>query len=198
MSAEFDIQIMKFAETELSPTEKAEVLARCEMEPERYRDLAIALVEHQRLADALVSAKLPSREAHRDRASSRKAYWPLATAAALAFVCGLGTSGYFFAQPIPQAANNGDEFEGSTVVYVEPLRTANPAAVHPIIDFPPQARQAMAQSLTPWFHPAEREALRQQGYELAEEPEVYMFDRGKDGKLVLPRRKLTLTAVSSP
>lgn len=55
MTEKFDIQLLKFADAELSPEEETCVLLDCEQSPELWKDLALALVAERRLTAALSS-----------------------------------------------------------------------------------------------------------------------------------------------
>lgn len=53
MTEEFQNQLLKFADSELSPEEESCVLLECEQRPELWKDLALALVAERRLTDAM-------------------------------------------------------------------------------------------------------------------------------------------------
>lgn len=52
MTNEFELKLLKFADSELSPEEESCVLLDCEQSPERWKDLALAMITERRLTDA--------------------------------------------------------------------------------------------------------------------------------------------------
>lgn len=50
---QFEIRVMRFVDGELSPSEEDRLLAECELEPERFRAVALAFWEDRRLHAAL-------------------------------------------------------------------------------------------------------------------------------------------------
>ncbi|QDS87477.1 hypothetical protein EC9_16550 [Rosistilla ulvae] len=59
MNPEHEQTLERFAAGEMSVAEENDFLARCEIEPTRYRAAALALVEHRRISDALAQFSFP-------------------------------------------------------------------------------------------------------------------------------------------
>ena len=59
MNPDSEQVLNRFASGEMSSTEEQDFLALCEVEPERYRRAALAVVEHRRMVEALKAFALP-------------------------------------------------------------------------------------------------------------------------------------------
>ncbi|MGI9456222.1 MAG: hypothetical protein ACR2NU_06640 [Aeoliella sp.] len=192
-SLEWEIQLMKFADHELINSEEVDVLAQCEIEPQRYRDLALALVEQRRLVTALAPSAAQPRSGARPSSPRRISNWALTTAAAVMLVVGAAAGSFYERGRHAASAGSGVEEQGNTFVVFQSGGESRP----PATEFYPQAEELVAQSLRSWFHPLEREALRRHGYELREEPKLYVFTDDQGNEAAVPQRQLQITKVSN-
>ncbi|QDV67866.1 hypothetical protein Poly24_15710 [Rosistilla carotiformis] len=98
MNPEHEQTLERFAAGEMSVAEENDFLARCEIEPTRYRAAALALVEHRRISDALAQFSFPESQptpaaqvaSHPPRAKSRGAAFAMAAA-----IAAVAVGGYF-------------------------------------------------------------------------------------------------------
>lgn len=177
--AAWDLDIERFAGGDMESDEENGVLARCEIEPDRWRGLALACVEHRRLA-ALLRKPAAVREAStRDPRGPRRtsAARLLAAAAALALVaCGTAI-GYRVGLERGRPAN------------VLELAAARP------LDTDPAVAAHLAALANPLLPDAARQVLREAGIEVREEPVVFLVD-GRDGaQWAVPEKHLHVRLV---
>lgn len=123
MNPENEQVLERFAAGELSVTEENDFLARCEIDPARYRAATLALVEHRRISDALaeftfpedrVAAVVPSEQPlpQPNRSGSRTSLFALAATIA-AVACG----GYL----LGMLGNREDNLQNIAVVDPTPV-----------------------------------------------------------------------------
>ena len=173
------VALDRFACGEMTGDEEAGFLARCEIEPARWRAATLACVEHRRLVAALAGRSAMPRAGSLPRETGRGLRWSQVAAVAVGIacvVCGMA-AGYRLGRnrttPLAAVAVDtrgqrpaaGDEF----VVAEE--------AIDPFV------------SLLP---PAARQVLEEAGIEVHEEPVVYLVD-GRDGeRWAIPETQLEL------
>ena len=194
MTPELEVQIMKFAAGELDDQQEPALLLACEAEPALWRDLALAVAEERRLTAALGGAALSERvalaPAARQSTAARPTWTALAAAACVAMLCGAGLM------------QLGDQLRGGTdltnVTQHEPsrqfivLERPQPAPeVHNV------AHNPLAEALRPRLSEADHELFRNHGYEVREEPVLYLVSDDDGKPVALPQRKVTLARLDN-
>jgi len=180
---DWDIELDRLASRELDLVEERAVLARCESEPELWRDVALALVEHGRLTAVLrehASAARPTGVKAPCAAPTTpgRARWK-GIAAALAVFGASAVAGYRVGFDSRPAAPPVVSAPGADPVPPEDEATASQLA-------------ALAADLIPQ---AAQEVLREAGVEVREQPVVYVVD-GSDGeRWALPERRIHVRLV---
>ena len=202
MTPEFELQILKCADGDLTDAQESALLIECEQHPERYRDLALALCESRRLGRALranAAAEYRKIAAPSGAATSKWSAWSLATAACLLVAIGLAGGKYLPREtadlppgPQPSPLNPTP----AETQYVVVIPDASPAAAEATPPLPAEAQQVVFDSFQPWFKQSEVEALRRQGYELEEEPKLYILEDEQGNKLAIPQRDFRIRYVS--
>ncbi len=183
-AAAWERAIETCASGDLDRVEEDRLLARCESEPERWRAVALACIEHRRLTAAMKALpRVASRPAGRGgelerrdapRMMRRTTLGALAAAVALV-ACGMA-AGYSI----------GSSRGASTAV-----DASRPDGGDPVL-----ASQfaALAQPLLP---DAARQVLRDAGVEVREEPVVYLVHGRNGERWAVPEKHLQVRLVGS-
>lgn len=176
----WELELERFASGEMARADEDRFLARCESEPERWRDAALACIEHRRLGSLLTacrssvagsSAVGPS-VASNDRVPLQRLF---AVAATIALVV-VGTAlGYRIGKArAPVAAS------------------AEVAAAGQQSPIDPDLAEQLAGLVRPILPEAAANVLREAGIDVHEEPVVYVVD-GNDGqRWAMPETQLEL------
>ena len=172
------------ASGDLDRVEEERLLARCESEPERWRAVALACIEHRRLMAAMKAlpraasrpavsgGELERRDAPRRMRPTTLRSW----ASTLALVaCGMA-AGYFM----------GSGRGGLTAVDVSRPDRGDPVLASQFA--------ALAQPLLP---DAARQVLRDAGVEVREEPVVYLVHGRNGERWAVPEKHLQVRLVGS-
>lgn len=182
-AAGWELEVERFACGEMLRADEDVFLARCESEPDRWRSVALACVEHRRLANVLRSGQ--PREAVRPqsstchgvhRRSSGRPFW--AAAAAIGLIAVGASFGYRLGQhrgPQPQVAN---------------VALARPAT--PIDE---KVAQQLSMHASPLLPRAAAKVLRDAGIDVHEEPIFYLLDGSDGDRWVVPETQLQLRLV---
>lgn len=183
-AASWDRAIETCASGDLDRVDEERLLALCESEPERWRAVALACIEHRRLTAALQGARraasqpagseTPLERRVAQRRTRRVSLRALASTLALV-ACGM-TAGYLM---------------GSSRSATTAVDASRPDGGDPVL-----ASQfaALAQPLLP---DAARRVLRDAGVEIREEPVVYLV-HGRDGeRWAVPEKHLQVRVVGS-
>jgi hypothetical protein len=176
----WELELERFASGEMARADEDRFLARCESEPERWRDAALACIEHRRLGSLLTacrpsvavgSAVGPSM-ASSHRTSLRTLFAVAATIALVAVGTALGYRiGVARAPGVP-----------STEV----------AAAGREAPLDPELAEQLAGLVRPILPEAAANVLREAGIEVHQEPVVYVVD-GNDGqRWAVPETQLEL------
>lgn len=192
MSDAFQIQLMKFAEGTLSSAEEADLLTQCEMEPQRYRDLTLAVAEERRFANAFsrgTTGVVTPASSSKMVPSQGYSAWSLAVATAIALVVGWA---------LPQFQPGGQQIANHNTVDSQ----ANTDSSREDLDFellslPQETKRLIVDSFTPTIDPTQQELFRKVGYRLNEESMISLVMDGQGNKVVWPERRLALTPVSN-
>ncbi|WP_417747850.1 hypothetical protein [Rosistilla oblonga] len=244
MNPEHEQTLERFAAGEMSVAEENDFLARCEIEPARYRAAALALVEHRRISDALAQFSFPENQPtpaaqvapHSPQVMSRGAAFAMAAAIAAVAVGGyfLGAIGRGDAMndkiaesqpaatetiaPAPQVPpQNG----GNTQIALQQDEIPADPAVSPkhdprFVELPPESEAALSETpenqaarqlgslLAELFRGAQREPifsdqakskLRSDGWEVEEEPLIYVFSTDDGEQYAVPTHNANLRYV---
>lgn len=193
MTSDWEVKVAAFADNELGRSEEHEVLSQCEMRPELYRDLVLAVCESRRWATALGGLENNSVQMASLARKDNRRMWSgtsLAIAAGLMLVVGL-VGGHFLsgsgdlASGPANATQSTDGHEPYFVLLNVPSQEAD------------QATQLANQYLQPYFQPIEREILRRHGYEIEEHPVLYVVEDDEGNKLAIPQRNFDVRYVSN-
>lgn len=253
MNPENEQVLERFAAGELSVTEENDFLARCEIDPARYRAATLALVEHRRISDALaeftfpedrVAAVVPSEQPlpQPNRSGSRTSLFALAATIA-AVACGgylLGMLGnrednlqnIAVVDPTPVAPSDQQNLAVSAQQAPTPI-DVNPFAIVPdapasadrpadkthdprFVELPPEAtddiavgpeNQAARQlggllaelfrgvQRDPIFNDQAKSKLRRDGWEVEENPLIYVFSTDDGHQYAVPTQNANLRYV---
>lgn len=170
------VRLMKFAAGELGRNDENTMLLRCEAEPQRWRELALALVEERRLATALTgpATTVGPRPPQRNRAGLA---W-LATAACLGAIVGAGLMRSENQPEVAAAAPSTDHY-----VLIDSGVPA-PVPVTPV-----------TAAVLPLFEAEDYAAFERHGYRLKEEPIFYLVSDDEGRQITIPSKNITLTHV---
>lgn len=173
------VALDRFACGEMTGDEEAGFLARCEIEPERWRAATLACVEHRRLVAALAGRSATTWAGSLPRETRRGLRWSQVAAVAVGIacvVCGMA-AGYRLGRnrTTPLDAVAVDTLgqrpaTGGALVFVE-------------------------QALDPLDHllpPAARQVLEEAGIEVHEEPVCYLVDGRNGDHWLIPETQLEL------
>jgi hypothetical protein len=214
--------MLRFASGELGPEEESTFLARCEIAPESWRDAVLAVAEHRRLVEALgelaaddaPSPNVPSPDTQPRWPTAARAAnpgrWRSAAAAAAALAAGLllGVAGArltgFFPgrEPAnaremqvvtmpaqPQSAKQAE----SAATQLEPTlpkRTA-PDGV-PVSNVVAATMPTDVLQMPPTISETQRAVLGNHGFQVEEEPTLYVIDGGNGTRWAVPTQRTTL------
>ena len=174
----WELELERFASGEMTRADEDRFLARCESEAERWRDAALACIEHRRLG-SLLKARRPAVAAAVHPYTAAGHRMPLqrlfAVAATIALVA-VGTAlGYRIGTArAPVAAS------------AEVAAAGRQAAIDP------ELAEQLAGLVRPILPEAAANVLREAGIDVHEEPVVYVVD-GNDGqRWAMPETQLEL------
>lgn len=190
-SVAWELEIERFAGGEMNRGQENALLARCEIEPDRWRDVALACAEQRRLAAALKprptgsagagSARVPAsgtsrpehvRECVSPPTTGRDGLVPALAAALAITVCGTGL-GYRLGLDRGRTTGMGE------------TATQSAGETEPAV-----AAEQLAGFTSPLLPEAARAVLRDAGIDVREEPVVYLV-AGRDGeRWAVPERQL--------
>jgi len=194
MTPEFEVQMMKFAAGELDDQQESALLLACEVEPALWRNLALAVAEEHRLTGALSAAShaekvmlAPGAQPTRDAGPT---WSTLATAACVALLCGAGLmhlGDRLWSEPQPPEAAQRDPSR-QFIVLERPQATpsAHQAANNPL-----------AEALRPRLTQADRDLFRHHGYEVHEQPVLYLVSDEQGKPVAVPQRNVTLARLDN-
>lgn len=171
------LRLMKFAAGELNRDEENELLLDCEAEPTRWREVALALIEEQRLAAALSADRLAA-ALDRSRTGRVGLGW-LATAACLGAV--VGGWGMHAGGEI-QTTAVAPTIDHYVLIDSGPSQPIEPLPVTPVTT-----------AVMPLFDPEDYEVIERHGYRLEEEPVFYLVRDGNGHQVTIPSKNIRLT-----
>lgn len=221
MTEEFEIKLQKFADSELSPDEEANVLLDCELAPARWKDLALALIAERRLTAALAGFDdddvskniLPAGEiVAATRWASTVRNLAISFAVLMAFVIGRQQGAVILDQPKQAVAATGDpagdETNGgrSAVNIVE----ANPLAGRPtdaeidstspvLVDTQADSSDWHGHTVSPWtvvskpvITEEDRGVFSDAGLDVEEQNTVYIVSDAEGGRWAIPWKAVNI------
>ncbi|QDV11942.1 hypothetical protein CA51_18180 [Rosistilla oblonga] len=243
MNPEHEQTLERFAAGEMSVAQENDFLARCEIEPTRYRAAALALVEHRRISDALAQFSFPESQPtpaaqvapHPPQAKSHGVTFAIAAA-----IAAVAVGGYFLgaigrgdamndklaesqpaateaiapAQAPPQTGGNsqialqqdgGPADPGGSPKHDPRFVELPPEAEADLSETPEnQAARQLGSLLAELFRGAQREPifsdqakskLRSDGWEVEEEPLIYVFSTDDGEQYAVPTHNANLRYV---
>jgi hypothetical protein len=181
--------ILRFASGELDAEEEANLLARCEIFPETWREAVLAVAEHHRLLAALgeTAPALGETTGPASTASARHGRWLGRTALAAASLAAgllLGVVGMHFRTP---AAGSPRETLVATHPEPQPAAKAVPVALTAVPE--ESADNPTIPSLIPAAQVAE---LQRRGFEVQQEPTLYLITASNGTRWAVPTQRTTL------
>lgn len=205
--------LLRFASGELDLQEESSFLARCEIEPELWREAVLATAEHRRLLGALSQWATAADVAAAEPPPAQPASQPAARPprrhllAALAAGLCLGIVGMRLAAwatgpqgPSEEAVLTAQRHEAATAapaatsgpdggIPASPLAAPAPLALHPA------AGLDDAWHMEPIIPETESQLLRKHGFRVEQKPTVYIIDGGNGSRWAVPVRLATLQYV---
>lgn len=181
-----DAQLLRFAGGELDGNEEAVFLARCEIEPARWRDACLALVEQRRVAAALraFAAAGGAPDYPAGPRTKRRRWLP-----ALTGVVGLAAGLLLAALATPAR-----DVARTPAVAVEHADQA-PVVPDAASVQPPADALADALNVEPLLSDVEQSALRDHGFQIEEQPELYFIEARDGTRWAVPVQRATLRFV---
>ena len=180
-----DALLLRFASGELDGNDEAVFLARCEIEPERWRDACLALVEQRRVAAALrayaAADALPDYPA--GPMTKRRRWRP-----ALTCVAGLAAGLLLAALGMP--ARDVVPTPAVAVPHADQAPTVPAAPASTLA-----AELADALDVEPLLSDVEQSALREHGFQIEEKPELYFIEARDGTRWLAPVQRATLRFV---
>lgn len=209
--------LARFAGGDMSIAEEVEFLARCEIEPDLWRAAALALVEHRQLVAALreFAGDRNTRpiEAARPPMGNSKVSWPrLGLVAASLFAVFLGGLSVAYwtgrhqrndVQQVHRDLPKGESAVTGPSVFVCLQTPSGPEEMGatqvpwPTVSSPATATAHLAAvNARPVFPAEARSLIRQVGFEVEEEPLLYVFDGDDGDRWAVPARNYRLRYVN--
>lgn len=176
-----ELALQRFASGELTAEQENALLLDCEIHPDRWRGLVLAMVEHRRVERALSGwSEVGAPVSAPGRRAAHPAWFAIAACLGLAVGFGFGRSP---AVPVGEADS----------------AAATPAARslsdrYVVLDETVTAE--LANAYRPLFDPAALEVIRRHGYRVEEQPRLYFVGADGDGSpIAVPSRNVKLTYV---
>lgn len=180
-----DAQLLRFASGELDGNEEEVFLAQCEIEPERWRDACLALVEQRRVAAALRAfAAADGPPDHPAKPTAKRGRWLPALTGVVGLAAGLLLAA--LAAPVRDVART----PAVAVEHADQAPAAPAASVQP-----PADALADALNVEPLLSDVEQSALRDHGFQIKEEPELYFIEARDGTRWAVPVQRATLRFV---
>jgi hypothetical protein len=192
MSTIDETTLLRFASGELDSEEESGFLARCEATPGAWREAALAVAEHRRVVEALGEladeAPIPS-----VAPSRRRGAWSTPALAIAALAAGL-LIGIATAHLAGLGNPRGPQVVQTPAPTQAPSPVATSKAASPVVE--PSAVLAprpVAHSPVPTDHDDYRRAvLARHGFEVQEEPTVYVITTANGTHWTVPTQRTTL------
>lgn len=197
------LELQRLLDGRLSRSERAAFLDSLDDDPQHWRTVALAYVEEQVLRETLSPAAGAAASAPQKSALPRsrgRASWLLTSLALMMFSL---TVGVLVGRSDLLADSSGDRAlpdPAATPVAQTPSQ-AGDGDYYVVVTPPPVSRgdddvrkrrgDAFDALTTPVFDQRSREIARQHGYQLSEEPVLYLIDDGQGGQYLIPQRMVS-------
>ena len=199
--------LLRFASGEMSEEEETTFIAANEMAGDaRWREAVLAIIEHRRIVSSLTEfaaepsttlaiSRLPiSITPNHNHQKTKRWFTPMAALTSLAAGLLVGLAAGHFREP-PREVEQGS---GASVANANPHPTqVAQAEAPPHTNASPQSMQdAGAFGLEPIIREDQVISLRQQGFQVEEQPTIYLIDGGNGRKWPVPTEKATVHYIS--
>jgi hypothetical protein len=178
--------VLRFAVGELDAEEESDFLAHCEIAPDCWRDAVLAVSEHRRLVEALreaCGAELGRPDATRSTKPPR-ARWHSAIVTATVGAAGL-LLGIIATRALDFVSGREAPVAQNRRALGEPGSVAPPAVV------PASIRVELPQTM-PSLSTTQRAALEAAGFQVEEQPTVYIINADDGKRWAVPTRRTSL------
>ncbi|MGO9110747.1 MAG: hypothetical protein ACLP9L_16115 [Thermoguttaceae bacterium] len=194
MNPSDETTILRFASGEMDAEEESTFLAQCEMTPLSWREAVLAVAEHRRLVESLGDLAIAERGSSpiAGRAKQGPGRWRLAAVAAAALVAGLllGVAG--------ARATGFVHGRETQVVQAPPVLQPAPAVSLASDDVTPATAMVYPADLLrmePIIPEAQRAVLREHGFQVEEEPTLYIITEENGTRWAVPTQRAVLQYV---
>lgn len=202
MNQELELTLLKFADGELTPEEESCFLAECEVSPQQWKQLALAMVAQRRLTEALAGFEesatprnLKARSAETNGSagiSTAKSRWYM-TARLTVISMAMVLAFFIGKQQVQSTAPLVVEVEPSPLLLndqSEAQKAQVAASGVPELDEFPYDRQEVVNPWTvvskPVLSEADRHAFSDAGLDVQEENTIYIVNDADGGRWAIP------------